>query len=393
MSMFSVSPLGVITVDTSEIRSDVENAWKTALGNDLNTDASTPQGQLIIQDIQNLTYVQDELLSLANSFSVYYASGDSLDRAAAFFGFYRKYGISTVVSVVLGGTAGLVIPAGSLVGNGTNEFALSENATIGEDGTVNAQVQCTVSGPIPCVAGTLNTIITPVQGWDSVTNPSSGIVGFDTESDNEFRLRVTANWLNIRAKALLAALVDRVAALPNVHSVVGRENYLSAPQTIDGVLMDRNSVYLCVLGGSGSDIAEVMMQAKTLGAGTNGNTIVTKYDTDLAYNYNYLIRRPDYTNVKVQVIYEQNAFTTADIADKIKETLLSYIQSNPFKVGGTVSGNALANAFDDFPYMNLLSLKVALKSAADWADYVQMTIEQVAVLESEDITVEEVANV
>lgn len=391
MSLFSVSPLGVITVDMSEIENDVVNAWKQALGQDLNTDAGTPQGQLIIQDVQNLSYVQDEYLKLANSFSVYYAEGDALDRAGAFFGYYRKFGVATVVSVTLTGTAETVVPSGTAFSNGENEFDLTEDAEIGANGTVTAQAQCTESGAIPCLAGTLTTISTPVSGLDSVTNPTDGIKGYATETDNEFRNRITANWLNARAKALLPSIIDRVAALPNVHSVVGRENYAPYQQVIDGVTMERNSIYLCVLGGNGSDIAEVLTQTKTLGAGTNGGTMVSFYEPSIEYHYNYLIERPAYTPIKVQIEYKTNAFTTADVASTAKETLISFVTSNPFKVGQTVAGNALANAFDDFPYFDLLSLKVALASSETFTDYVGITIEQVAVLSSDDITISEVS--
>lgn len=390
MSLFSVTPLGVITADTSEIETDVINAWKQSLGETLNTDAGTPQGQLIIQDSQNLTYVQDEYLKLANSFSVYYAKGDALDRAAAFFGYYRKYGVATVVSVTLNGSAKTSVPAGTILSNGDNDFILTDTVEISDNGTVAAQAQCSVSGAIPCLAGTLTKISTPVSGLDSVTNPVDGIKGYETESDNEFRNRITANWLNVRSKALLPSIIDRVAALPNVHSVVGRENYAPVERVIDGVTMERNSIYLCVLGGDGSDIAKVLTQTKSLGAGTNGNTTVSFYDDAIKYHYNYLIRRPDYIPVKVQIEYKTNAFTTADIAEKTKETLLSFITSNPFKIGQTVAGNILANAFDDFPYFELLSLKIALSSGS-FADYVPITIEQVAVLAADDITIKEVS--
>lgn len=68
------------------------------------------------------------------------------------------------------------------------------------------------------------------------------------------------------------------------------------------------------------------------------------YEPSIEYHYNYLIKRPAHTPIKVQIKYKTNAFTTADVASKAKETLISFITSNPFKVGQTVAGNALANA-------------------------------------------------
>lgn len=389
MSLFSVSPLGVITVDTSEIKTDVEMAYRKALGENLNTDAGTPQGQLIIQDVQNLSYVQDEFLKLANSFSVYYASGDALDRAGAFFGYYRKTGVASVVSVILTGAADTVVPAGTLFSNGTSDFALSEEAIIGTNGTVTAQAQCVETGAIPCLAGTLTEIKTPVSGLDTVSNPLSAIKGYVAETDNMFRQRITANWLNVRSKTLLSGIIDRIGALENVHSVVGRENYKPVTAVVDGVTMERNSIFLCILGGSGSDIAKALEITKTLGAGTNGDTTVSFYDADVNYEYNYKIRRPEYVPIKVQIEYSTNAFSTADIEGKAKETLLSFVSDSPFMVGQAVTGSGLSFAFSDFPYFNLLSLKVS-KADGDFADYVPISIEQVATLSAEDITVTEV---
>ena len=86
MSIFSVTPQGVITVDTSSIKGDFQEAYKGALGANLNLDDSTVQGQFIITDTKMLTTAQGEVVNIANSFSVYYATGPALDVAAAFFG-------------------------------------------------------------------------------------------------------------------------------------------------------------------------------------------------------------------------------------------------------------------------------------------------------------------
>ena len=50
MSRFNVTPNGVITVDTVDIKSEFEEAYKGALGADLDLASSTPQGQMIIND-------------------------------------------------------------------------------------------------------------------------------------------------------------------------------------------------------------------------------------------------------------------------------------------------------------------------------------------------------
>ena len=50
MSLFYVTNQGVITVDTSEIKSDFAEAYKGALGANINLESSTFQGQMITND-------------------------------------------------------------------------------------------------------------------------------------------------------------------------------------------------------------------------------------------------------------------------------------------------------------------------------------------------------
>ncbi len=392
MSLFSVNELGVITVDASVIRADVEQAYKKALGSDLDVSSGTAQGQLIDYDMKALNLTQESLLKVANSFLPFYAVGDELDRSAAVFGYTRKLNQPTVVVCTLTGAAGTIIPAGSLVSDGTYQFAALDNTTLPSTGSINAQFASTTSGAIQVLPGTVTTIVTNISGWDTVTNNYAGATGYATETDNEFKQRITANWLNIRAIGLLGAIVDNIAQLDGVLSVVGRENAKSITQVVDGVTMERNSIYLCVLGGNGNDIATCLGRVKTLGAGTVGDTVVGYYDPNADYTFYYKIRRPDVVDLSVQINYERNLYTPADITDKIKNQLLSYIAENGFKIGQTISGNMLAQAFDDFPYMDLLSVKVNVSGETGYLDYLSLSIEQVAALSADNIATNEVSN-
>jgi len=385
MSLFNVTELGVITVDTSAIKSDLEAAYKSALGAELNTDTDTPQGQLIQNDTNNLVYVMDEVTKVANMFSVYYATGASLDTAAAYFGYYRKYGVHTVVVGTLGGIQGTVIPQGSVVSNGSYDFVSLYPVTIGATGTVDVEFQCVESGAIPCLAGTLTTIVTDIPDWDTVTNASDGVKGFETESDNEFRNRITANWLNIRGKTILGATIDNIAQLNGVISVVGRENPSTQTQVIDGITMVAHSIFICAYGGSDEEIAKVLGLNKTVGAATNGDYIASFYDADVGYTYVYKIQRPTVLDLAVQIEYEENQYTPADVQTRISDTVLAWIAENPFKIGQTISGNMLAESLAGFNFINLLSFKVKLATDVSYSDYLTLSLEEIGVLNAANI--------
>lgn len=392
MSLFSVQNNGVITVDTSEVKEELQEAYKTALGADLVLDTDTPQGQMIANDTYYLTYSQEQLALIANSFSVLSATGSALDIAGGIWGYYRKQNTATVVNARLGGSAGTVIPKGTVFSNGSNEFTLLDNVTISPSGFITGQCVCTVTGAIPCKAGTLTTIVTPVNGLDSVTNVTDGVMGYAEESDGTFRQRITDNWLNIRGRSILGAIIDNVAALDGVISVVGRENYATTARVIDGVSMQPHSIYLDILGGNGADIAKILTQQKTLGAATNGNIEVVYYDPLVEYEYAYNIARPAMVNIYVQVEYSANYYTPADVEQQIINNVLAYVANNPFMIGATISGNDLSNALTNFEYADILSVKVSTTDS-DYVDYVQTNIQQVGVVSSGNVSVKLVSNV
>lgn len=95
----------------------------------------------------------------------------------------------------------------------------------------------------------------------------------------------------------------------------------------------------------------------------------------------------------VCINYEPNLYTTVDVQDKIKQQLLSYVRDHAFKIGQTVSGNTLASAFDNFPYINLLSVKIKVNEEDSYTDYVTTSIQEVAALDADHIVTQEISNV
>lgn len=379
MSMFTVTNQGVITVDTSSVRSDFEQAYKTALGTTLNTDVSTAAGQLITNDTTMVTTAQQECVAIANESNPYYATGQALDVAAAFYGYYRKQGVPTTVVATLTGSSGVAIPAGAIVSDGTNQYTLLDATSIPSTGSVSAEFQCTTTGPIECPAGTLTEIITTISGWDSVTNPTAGIVGYNSENDNVFRDRITANFLNKRARAILGAIIDNVAAIDNVVSVVGGENPIDETAIVNGIEMPPHSIYLTVLGGNDATIAQVIAEQKTMGAETVGNTQVAYTDPRIGYQYTYNIYRPTVVPIYVQVQYTANAYTPANADTQIMGLISEYVINNPFKIGQTISGNMFGVALAEYNKVDLLAIKVSTDNST-WTDYVNISQTQVAVL-------------
>lgn len=383
MSLFEVQPNGLITVDSTNIKESFETAYKEALGANLNTEAGTPQGQMIITDTKMLSYAQNQCALIANAYSVLTAVGKALDVAAAFWGYYRKSGQQTVVNATITGSANTIIPAGALVSNGSNQFQLLDTITIPVGGTINAQFQAIDKGAISCEAGTLTEIISTQTGWDTITNSTGGIVGYAEETDNQFRARITANWLNIRAKGELGAIMDNLAQLDGVLSVLVKENPTNVSTTIDGITLVSHSIYISIVGGNSSEIAKVIYYNKASGSATNGDTTCT-YRDDNGINNSYLIKRAESYPFNVKIRYSRNTYATADIEEKLSNLLNQYIIDNPFKIGQIVSGADLASAFADFGDATIVSIKFYFTdSPSTELDYINATIAQIPQLEDE----------
>jgi hypothetical protein len=85
---------------------------------------------------------------------------------------------NSYLSVYVTGTPGTVIPSGSIVrDNASNEWVSVANTTLGSQGTANVQVVCSTAGQITASAGTITTIVTPVAGWNTVTNNQTANIG------------------------------------------------------------------------------------------------------------------------------------------------------------------------------------------------------------------------
>lgn len=87
-------------------------------------------------------------------------------------------------------------------------------------------------GPIPVPAGTLTNILTPIAGWNSLTNYQAGITGRNQETDAELRLRrqTTLRGLGF---STVESLLARIPEVPGVTAVLVFENVTMTQDPIE----------------------------------------------------------------------------------------------------------------------------------------------------------------
>ncbi|PEL12660.1 baseplate J/gp47 family protein [Bacillus sp. AFS017336] len=120
------------------------------------------------------------------------ATGDYLDKRAGEFGIYRKTGTLATTNLMISGTNGTVIPAGTRFYANDTYFASTSDVTI-SSGTASVSVTCEVAGTIGNVpANTIVNAVNSISGVTSITNTSAVTNGTDDESDDSLRARCFA---------------------------------------------------------------------------------------------------------------------------------------------------------------------------------------------------------
>lgn len=317
-----------LTVDSAaEVQEAVEGDWITAFSGGglppLDVDPETPAGQLIAS-ITALVHAKDtEILYLANMFNPYYAEGRWQDALGKIYFMTRKLAESTVVECTCTGMYNTVIPAGSIVQSDDGyQLRNLDDAVIPASGQINVEFSTVETGAIDIPANSVNTIITTIAGWDSVSNSAAGATGRDAETRAQFEARRSASVAQ-NSQGSVLAIQGAVAAVDGVLDAVVIENPKDTTETHWGVAIDPHSVLVSVYGGDGTDIAEAIYRKKAAGCGTTGSTVVTYVDPDFNNaSYSYNILRPTATAVMMTVTIQETDATPNTIADDIKNALL-----------------------------------------------------------------------
>lgn len=320
-----ITSTGTVFPDTADILAAVQADWRAAFGQDLIVTPDTPQGVIItLQTLARDALVRNNA-ALANQINPNLAGGIWLDAIWALTGGARVLATRSIVrEVTVAGVPGALIPQGSQarVGEAGALFETTGGVTLNSLGQGLATFRSVEFGPIGAAANALDTIVTPVLGWETVTNPTPAEPGTTTESDEASRARRRVT-LGAQGVALPEAILSAVWNVADVTSVVFRENVTDAPLVIEDQTLDPHSIYVCVDGGLDSEIGAALLANKSLGAGWNGTTDVTVTDPASGQDYTVKFQRPDaipiFAAVDVKVLGPGG-----DPAATVREAIVAY---------------------------------------------------------------------
>jgi len=225
-------------------------------------------------------------------------------------------------------------------------FTVSSNLAITKVKKIGQLVAVEV-GVINQDANTITEIVTPVLGWDSVTNPLDASPGRLVETDEELRLRFRNTKLE-RSSNILDSLYSALLNVDGVQELAIYENDTDITDS-NGVLP--HSFLPVVLGGSSQIIAETIWQNKPMGIASQGNTVVPITDSQ-GFLHNIGFERPTPVTIYVDMVLSLNSEAPvqfpSDGADQIRAAIQAYASEN-FGVGKDVIYSRLFTPINSVP--------------------------------------------
>ena len=385
---------GVIVAEEATIRAEVQQEFEAVFGADQDYSETGPLGKLVAMEALSRIGIARNNAKIANQINPNLAEGVFIDALLALTGSSRNENIKSTFATppVLTGVAGTIIPASSSAFSGQNEFRSVGEVTIPAGGSVSVNFIAVENGAITAAANTLTDIGAPgVLGWETITNPVAATVGIPTEGDQASKLK-RRNTLALNARTGDNAIISAINDIADVLSVSYRRNIFSVPQTIDGIELDPNSVYVCVDGGTDDDIALALL-TKSGGAGFTGDVDVTVNEPSSGQNYTVSINRPTTVAIEMRVTVRSNN-TINDPEDVIKQAVLDYQagrigDDNGFILDVDVAPFEIASAINlQNPTLFITNLEVKIKTTGTFSNLViPIDLNQKAIIAEADISV------
>jgi uncharacterized phage protein gp47/JayE len=263
-------------------------------------------------------------------------------------------------------------------------FSITSNLAISKCRKLGTVV-CIENGPNEQDANTINTILTPVLGWDSVTNILAASAGRLLETDEELRLRFR-NTKFERASNILDSLY---AALLNVDGVEEVAIYENDTNITDANGVPPHSFLPVVLGGSSQLIAEAIWLNKPMGISSQGNTVISITDSQ-GFPHDIGLERPNpvtvYVELTIDTAAESNFVFPGNGVDLIKEAVIAYAKDN-FGVGDDVIYSRLYTPINSVEGFQIDSLFIGTSPAPVGVANIPVAFNEISSFEAINISV------
>lgn len=278
------------------------------LGND------SQDGQWIGIVAQALADCNSSSVAVYNSFSPVTGQGNGLSSNVKINGLTRLAGSFSTALVTIVGQANTPIQNGLAQDGNGNTWALPSLVTIPNSGTIDVIATCATLGAVAAAPGSISTIQTPIQGWQSVTNSSAASLGNPVETDAQLRLRQAASTA-APAHTVFDGIIADIAAVTGVIRVAGYENNTAGT---DGNGVPAGDLAFVVDGGNVNAIAaaiaaKISPGVPTYQTGSGGQSVAVTDSKGYTKTINFMTHASGTTatiNVNL-TIHGLNGWSTA----------------------------------------------------------------------------------
>lgn len=335
-----LTPDGLEIRTAEEIQAEYEADQRAAFGDDVEVGASSVLGNLNAVYADDLRQVEELLRAVYDSFDPRAATGDALERVAAYTGTTRRSATPSTVVLDVTADAGTLIAAGLFVAatSGPAQRRFISLDEINQPGPGSAVVSIAARseefGPVEAPAGSITVIAEPAPGVTAVTNPADADLGLDVETDAELRLRREQDLARAGKSTVDAIRSDVTDALTTetvMPEVVVFENQTDVTDP-DG--LPPHSVEVLVDDGTATgtliteaEIAQAVFDARPAGIATFGTFTTDAFDSR-GVARSTSASRPTKTAVEVEVTITRGPNWTTAVDDAIKAGLADYVDAS-----------------------------------------------------------------
>lgn len=322
------------------------------------------------QDYEFLSKIAEKLFDcyqaeemVYNSHSPVTAIGTGLDYVVAINGIARKQATKSVVELTLSGDAGTEIIDGAVSDTNGYMWDLPSSVVLDDSGSATVEAVCRETGIIQAAPGTVTHIMTPVAGWESVTNESAATVGTTTETDSELRAR-QAESVALPSQSLIDGLRGALGAISGVNR---KEVYENKTNVTNDYGIPGHTVCCVVEGGTDEDVAQAIFMRKGDGCGTYGTETVEVTDGNgQAHDVSFF--RLSYVDIDIEINISRRAGYKTSTPDEIKAAIIDYLDT--FSIGTDLTASIIwmvaqqINADARTPTFSIQSVRVARNGSA-----------------------------
>ncbi len=302
----------------------IQAQYKGVFGQDVYIDPDSQDGQHLGIFAQAYHDGNGMAVSVYNSFSPSTAQGAGLDSVIKINGITRNEPTYSTAVVTIAGVVGTTITNGQVMDEQGYVWDLPASVVIPASGEIDVSAVCTTIGAIAAPIGTINIILTPTVGWQTVDNTTAAGQGAPVETDGQVRIRQAFS-ASLPAKGTLKALEAGIADNPQITRYRVYENNHPGDDPIYGI--PGYSVAVVTEGGMPGAIANIIYAKKGTGVRTYGTTKITLEADDAGITHDVYYSPLVDVNISVfmQIVALQG-FTQV-IEDQIRQSVTDFINN------------------------------------------------------------------